>query len=248
MYTTFIAVGLKASFGQVFWNSSRNTDDVSHERARRSSLFFFAPRTASDRPPCLRFTREHGRGLPRVYLEQRLREFGEQIKRRVSNALRLAVFTRVSWWSMGPKQFISLQRTVDEQVSDARSKNRRWDYADFWTLDCERISHASLNPQWRLQTSRTLRRIEDIWKCCSLRTRDRTKRWIWSCFHHRLRTITSDQTVCDNSSLSLWTRRYDIAGQKWLKCNKFITCFALLYTITLVYIKLNKIILAYINF
>ena len=45
------------------------------------------------------------------------------------------------------------------------------------------------------------------------------------CAGNRLRTITSDQTVHKNSSLSFRTRRYDITGYKLSRSNKFIICF-----------------------
>ena len=47
-----------------------------------------------------------------------------------------------------------------------------------------------------------------------------------TCAGNWLRTITSDQTVHSNSSLSFWTRQRDITGQKLLKGNKFTLCFA----------------------
>ena len=58
------------------------------------------------------------------------------------------------------------------------------------------------------------------------------KKYDWQgkfCAIQLSRTITSGQkTVYNNSSLSFWTRRYDI-GLKIIgknKCNKFIICFA----------------------
>ena len=50
-----------------------------------------------------------------------------------------------------------------------------------------------------------------------------------------LRTITSDQTVNNNSSLSFWTRRW-----KLLRSNKFIICFASFLLLINILIELRK--------
>ena len=55
----------------------------------------------------------------------------------------------------------------------------------------------------------------------------------------QLRTVTSDQTVYNNSSLTFSTRQYDVTGSKLLKSNEFIICF-----VPGLYLKLRK----YYNF
>ena len=65
------------------------------------------------------------------------------------------------------------------------------------------------------------------------------KATLTTCAGNWLRTITNDQTVYNNSSLSVWTRWYDITGWK-LSTSKFIICFA--YFVLLKYIILLIVI------
>ena len=53
-----------------------------------------------------------------------------------------------------------------------------------------------------------------------------------TCAGNWLRTITSDQTVHNNSSLSFWTRRYDITGDKdyWEVINLLLVLPILFYS------------------